>query len=109
MVKGCIVARVLPPRCIFFYYPTIPFFTVYFLFALFSDEPEIFLPEYSQTAILHAAHFRRVVKHVTIVYCEWGSKTFAHTKGQYVFSGEVVGSDQYTACNTVENQHFNQC
>ena len=29
--------------------------------ALFSDEPEVFLPKYSQTAILHAAHFRRVV------------------------------------------------
>ena len=32
------------------------------LFALFSKEPEVFLPKYSQTAILHAAHFRRVVK-----------------------------------------------
>ena len=28
----------------------------------FSAEPEVFLPKYSQTAILHAAHFRRVVK-----------------------------------------------
>ena len=36
-------------------------FSVLFLFALFSDEPEVFLPKYSQTAILHAAHFRRVV------------------------------------------------
>ena len=27
-----------------------------------SDEPEVFLPKYSQTAILHDAHFRRVVK-----------------------------------------------
>ena len=35
--------------------------TVFFLFAL-SDEPEVFLPEYSQTAILLAAHFWRVVK-----------------------------------------------
>ena len=32
-----------------------------FLFALFSDVPEVFLPEYSQTAIFHAAHFRRGV------------------------------------------------
>ena len=32
-----------------------------FLFAVFSDEPEVFLPKYSQTAILHAAHFWRVV------------------------------------------------
>ena len=31
---------------------------VFFLFALFSDEPEVFLPKCSQTAILHAAHFR---------------------------------------------------
>ena len=34
-----------------------------FLFALVSDEPEVFLPKYSQTAILHAAHFWRVVNH----------------------------------------------
>ena len=32
-----------------------------FQFALFSDEPEVFLPKHSQAAILHAAHFRRVV------------------------------------------------
>ena len=32
-----------------------------FLFALVSDKPEVFLPKYSQTAILHAAHYRRVV------------------------------------------------
>ena len=37
------------------------YFSVFSLFALFSDKPEVFLPEYSQTAILHAAHFRRVV------------------------------------------------
>ena len=37
-------------------------FSVIFLFALVSDEPEVFLPEYSQSAILHAAHFQRVVK-----------------------------------------------
>ena len=36
--------------------------SVIFLFALFSDEPELFLSKYSQTAILHAHHFRRVVK-----------------------------------------------
>ena len=33
----------------------------FFLFAPFGYEPEVFLPKYSQTAILHAAHFRRVV------------------------------------------------
>ena len=31
-------------------------------FPMFSDEPEVFLSKYSQTAILHAAHFWRVVK-----------------------------------------------
>ena len=39
------------------------YFSVFFLlFALFSDESEVFHPKYSQTAILHAADFRRVVK-----------------------------------------------
>ena len=39
------------------------YFGVSFLFALFSDEPEVFFSKYmySQKAILHAAHFRRVV------------------------------------------------
>ena len=37
------------------------YFRVIFLFALFRDEAEVFLPRYSQTAILHAAHFLRVV------------------------------------------------
>ena len=34
----------------------------FFLFAVSSDKPEVFHPKYSQTAILLAAHFRRVVK-----------------------------------------------
>ena len=37
------------------------FLCVFSLFAHFSDEPEVFLPKHSQMAILHAAHFRRVV------------------------------------------------
>ena len=37
------------------------------LFALFSDKPDVFHPKYSQTAILHAAHSRRVVNVGT--YC----------------------------------------
>ena len=37
------------------------YFSVFFLFAPFSEEPEVFLPKYSQTAILHDAHFWRVV------------------------------------------------
>ena len=36
-------------------------FSAFSLFALFSDEPEVFLPECSQMAILHAADFRRLV------------------------------------------------
>ena len=31
------------------------------IFALFTDEPEVFLAEYFQTAIFHPAHFWRVV------------------------------------------------
>ena len=37
------------------------YFNVFFLFTLFSDQPEVFLPKYSQTAILHAPRFQRVV------------------------------------------------
>ena len=35
---------------------------MFFLFAPFSEEPEVFFPKYYQTTIVHAAHFRRVVK-----------------------------------------------
>ena len=42
------------------------YFNVFFVFTLFSDRPEVFLPKYSQTAILHAAHYRRVVNGGTI-------------------------------------------
>ena len=37
------------------------YLSVFFLFASFSDEPEVFLPKYFQAAILHASHFLRVV------------------------------------------------
>ena len=40
----------------------IPIFKCVFSITLFSDEPEVFLPKYSRTAICHAAHFQRVVK-----------------------------------------------
>ena len=66
MGKGCIVARILPLRCFLFftnqlmnYTNTIPIKWV--LFAPFTEDPEVFLPTYSQTAILHAVHFRSVV------------------------------------------------
>ena len=51
-----------------------------FLFAPVSDEPEVFLPKYSQTAILHAAHFQWVVKRVESNQVEPISK--AITEGQ---------------------------
>ena len=57
---------------VFLIFTTTPYqyFSVFFLFALFSDEPELFLPKYSQTAILHAAHFRRVVNSNTyLLFC----------------------------------------
>ena len=37
------------------------YLSVFFLFALFSDDPEVFPSQYSQTTILHASHFLRVV------------------------------------------------
>ena len=38
-----------------------PTFLAFLLVMLFSDEPEVFFPNYSQPAILHAAHFWREV------------------------------------------------
>ena len=37
------------------------YLSVFLLFAPHSEEPEVFLSKYSQTAILHAAHFWRLV------------------------------------------------
>ena len=45
----------------YFYSSTIPICSVYSLFALFGDEAEVFLPEYSKPAILHSAHLWREV------------------------------------------------
>ena len=45
----------------YFYYPN-TLFLVCLFYLHYSNEPEVFLPKYSQTAIPHAAHFRRVVK-----------------------------------------------
>ena len=49
---------------VFLNFTTRPYqqFKTCFLFMRISDVPEVFLPEYSQLAILHAAHFQRVVK-----------------------------------------------
>ena len=56
VAKGWPRGVLWPEYCLLchFYYPTIPIFECDFLFALFSDEPEVFLPKYSPTAILHA-------------------------------------------------------
>ena len=68
MTKGCIVALVLPLRCFLFLLPNYTNILVcFFLFAIFGDKPEVFLPRYSQTAILHAAHFQRVVKYYMLL------------------------------------------
>ena len=63
-------------------------FSVLFLFTLFSDEPEVFLPKYSQTAILHAAHLRRVVKlclskraSKLLYTCEWKHSITVFSQG----------------------------
>ena len=63
LAKGSIVAWVYIASEVFLISTTqiYQYFNVFLLFALFSDKPEVFLPKYSQTAILHAAHFRRVV------------------------------------------------
>ena len=56
-------ATVLPLRCFLFLLPNYTNILVFFsLFPQGSDRPKVFLPEYFQTAILHVAHFRRVVK-----------------------------------------------
>ena len=54
MAKGCMSTA-------FFIFTTqlYQYFSV--LFALLSDKPEVFLPEYSQTTILHAVHSQRVL------------------------------------------------
>ena len=45
------------------------YLSVILLFALFGDEPEVFLPKYYQTTILHAAYFRRVVMWPEYCHC----------------------------------------
>ena len=50
----------------YFYYATISIFQCFLLIALFSEELEVFLPKYSQTAILHAGHFRWVVRKIPL-------------------------------------------
>ena len=45
----------------------------FFIFALFSDDPEATLPKYSQTAIFHAAHFWWVVNNVFSRYMQFSN------------------------------------
>ena len=56
MTYGYAMGELWPLRCFLFVLPNYTNISVFsFLFALFSDEPEVFLPKYSQTAILHAS------------------------------------------------------
>ena len=48
------LAKLWPEYCLLFLIPNYNNILVFFLFALFSGEPEVFLPKYSQTAIPHA-------------------------------------------------------
>ena len=48
--------RVLPLRCFLYLLPNYTNILVLSLYALYSDEPEVFLLIYSQTAILYAGH-----------------------------------------------------
>ena len=60
------------------------YFSVLFLFVLFSDEPEVFLPKYSQTAIPHAAHLRRVGnpnKDICYLHVTWKGKMVVMATG----------------------------
>ena len=57
MAKGSVVA--LPLRCFLLFF--LPNFTIFIAYFICSEEPQAFLPEYSQPAILHAGHFRWVV------------------------------------------------
>ena len=75
MDKGCIVAWVLS------FTTQLHHFLVYvFLFALFSDELEVFLSKYSQIAKLHAAQFRWVVKAYS--HCPISSQLLIETPAQ---------------------------
>ena len=64
----------------------IPHFSVS-TFALLRDNPEVFLPKYSQTAILHAAHFWRVVNPPSTT----GQYVSPMGLGEYVSLGEYCG------------------
>ena len=57
MAKGSTASQVI----LIFTTQLYQYFSVFPLFALFSDKPEVFIPEYSQTAIHHAAYFQKVV------------------------------------------------
>ena len=54
MAKGCTASEVV----LIFTTQQYQYLSVFCLFPLLSDEPEVFLPKYSQPAMLHVAHFR---------------------------------------------------
>ena len=63
------------------------FLVLFFFCTIYSDEPEVFLYEYSQPAILHAAHFRWVAK-----VCIYGRDSNSR-KIQCCIKGASNGSD----------------
>ena len=68
------MAYVPPLRCFLFLLPNyINILVGFFLFALFSDEPEVFLPKYFQTAILiDLRHSLSQTKERALLYCPQG-------------------------------------
>ena len=58
----------------------------------FSDDPEVFLPKYSQPAILHAAHFRRVVNPQYSLTSSLSFTGRTHSNGYSLFSVDRLAS-----------------
>ena len=70
------------------------YLSVLFLFAIFSDEPEVFLPKYSQTAILYAAYFRRVLN---VLESWWANDNTITYYGNIVMFHNII-INHYSLC-----------
>ena len=87
---------------------------MFLLFALVSYEPEVFHPKYSQTSILHAAHFRRVVNGWIVIEL----KTVRHA-GQvssqivilcnYFESTKMTSDKRLALGGYIENENVYKC
>ena len=63
----------------YFFFKSVQLYQYFcFLFSPFSDEAEIFLPKYSQAAILHSVHFRRVVNQFPSTF--WKENQYLDTR-----------------------------